>query len=79
MLTKSLSIMSKTKIVIAFKNLHLLWSFVQRIHVVNIEINTADKILICECAEKELDLLDEYEGMVVEEYRPKFPAKSLNQ
>lgn len=68
--------MSKTRIAIAFKNLHLLWSFVQRIRVVNIEINTADNILICECTEQELHLLEEYEGMVVEEYRSKFPSKA---
>lgn len=68
--------MSKTRIVIAFKNLHLLWNFVQRIHVVNIEINTADKILICECTEQDLTLLPQYEGIVVEEYRSPFPTKA---
>jgi len=60
--------MSKIKIAIAFKNIHLLWSFAQRIHALNIEINTTDKILICDCSEEDLNLLPEFEGMVIEKY-----------
>jgi len=68
--------MSKTKIAIAFKNIHLLWSFAQRIHALSLEINTTDKILICDCSEEDLSLLPEFEGMVVEEYRSRVYHKS---
>lgn len=50
---------------IQFSSLHLLWQFAQRIHCVTMEINTTQKTLICDCTEKDMDLLLLYDGRVV--------------
>jgi hypothetical protein len=60
--------MANNKIVIEFRNIHQLWSFAQRIKALNIEIFTAEKILICDCSEEDLTLLQDYAGTVVKTF-----------
>jgi hypothetical protein len=61
--------MSKSKIAIAFKTVDELWSYARKIKAIDIEINTTDKILICDCSKEDLLLLAEYNGIVLEEYK----------
>ena len=61
--------MSRSKIAIAFKTVDQLWSYARKIKAIDIEINTADKILICDCSKEDLLLLAEYNGIVLEEYK----------
>lgn len=61
--------MHKTKITIAFRNVEQLWNFARRIKAIDMEINTQDKILTCDCSVEDLNLLEEYGGVVVGEYK----------
>jgi hypothetical protein len=54
--------MSKEKITIQFSSLHQLWQFAQKIKANNIEIKTKDCLLICDCSEEDLQLLEIYNG-----------------
>lgn len=61
-----LSIMSKKKIVIKFKNIYQLWAFAQHIQAYSIEIIASEMILICDCSEHDLNLLSHYAGEIIE-------------
>jgi len=54
--------MSKQKFTIQFSSLHQLWQFAQKIKANNIEIKTKDCLLICDCSEEDLQLLEIYNG-----------------
>lgn len=60
--------MSKEKIRIQFNNLRQLWEFAQKIKANNIEIRTKDCLLICDCSEEELQLLEKYNGRRIGEF-----------
>lgn len=68
--------MSRQKIAIAFKSVEQLWSYARKIKAVDIEINTSDKILVCDCSKEDLSLLAEYNGMVLKEYKSKLIQNS---
>jgi hypothetical protein len=71
--------MSKSKVAIAFKDIHKLWSFAQKMSAKSLEIITTDMILICHCSESELQLLPEYGGKVILEYTPMRGERSFYQ
>jgi hypothetical protein len=54
--------MSKEKITIQFHNLQQLWQFAQKVKANNLEIRTKDCLLICDCNEQDLLLLEIYNG-----------------
>lgn len=58
--------MPKSRILILFPTIHLLWQFAQRIQAVNIEINTQHRTLLCDCTAEDLKLLAVYEGVIIE-------------
>jgi hypothetical protein len=68
--------MLKTKIHIQFKNINQLWEFARKINAVQFEINTADRVLICDCSEEDLSLLGQFDGKIIEEYTPGSPRSS---
>lgn len=60
--------MSKEKFTIQFSSLHLLWQFAQKIKANNLEIRTRDCLLICDCSEEDLQLLEAYNGRRLEQF-----------
>lgn len=59
--------MSKKQTYIQFENLFQLWQFAQTLNVRSIEIRTGDKLLICECSQKDLQFLHRYRGKITEQ------------
>lgn len=74
-----LSIMSKKKVVIKFKSIYQLWAYAQAIQAYSIEIIASEMILICDCSDKDLRLITEYEGLIVENYTPAFSHTSTSK
>jgi len=60
--------MSKQKVTIQFKNVHLLWNYAQTIECHSMEILAGHMILICECSETDIAMLEHYGGVVIEDY-----------
>ena len=60
--------MSKYKVVVQFKNLYSLWQFAQRVRATDIRIDTSDKTLICQCTQEDLELLQQYQGIILKKY-----------
>lgn len=59
--------LSKTRIKLKFHSVQELWRFAQHINAVNIEINTRERTLICDCNEAEITLaVDEFGAAVAE-------------
>ena len=56
--------MSKRKITIVFESIHQLWAFAQKINTNNIEIITAERILICDCSAEDVKMLREFGGEI---------------
>ena len=64
--------MSKKKVVIKFKSIHQLWAYAQAIQAYSIEIIASELILICDCSDRDLDLLTQYDGHIIENYTSAF-------
>lgn len=47
---------SQPIVVLQFHDMHMLWQFAQVLSCKNLEINTQDKILTCNCSEAEIAL-----------------------
>ena len=60
--------MSKIKVVIHFNNLRQLWQYAQAIEARSIEIRTKELLLICDCTEDDLKLIEKYGGTVVRQH-----------
>lgn len=52
----------KESVVLQFPTIHQLWAFAQAIHVTSMEIQTAGKILICDCHGTDIELAQEKYG-----------------
>ncbi len=59
--------MSKTTVTIKFKSLNQLWNFAQIIQSSSLEIVTKDCMLICDCSEADLKLLNSFDAIIVDE------------
>jgi hypothetical protein len=58
--------MPKKQTLLQFLSLQGLWQFAQTLQATNMEINTREKTLLCECSEAERVCLPEYGGKVME-------------
>jgi hypothetical protein len=59
------------RVVLQFPTLHLLWTFVQTLTSHSAEINTSDRILICDCTEENIaDAVAYFQARVVETIKP---------
>lgn len=58
--------MPQRRIKLLFQSVQELWRFANRINAINIEINTRERTLICDCDAAEITLaVDEFGAVVV--------------
>lgn len=57
----------KKKVILQFRDLNSLWQFARRIQANELEINTDNKSLCCNCSEADLSLAIEFYHAVVAE------------
>lgn len=63
--------MATQRIKIKFHTIHTLWEFAQQIKSVNIEVNTKETTLICDCDEPEIiPAIEKYHGHIIQEHHP---------
>jgi hypothetical protein len=55
------------RVTLQFPDLHLLWSFVQTLRSPNIEINTIDRVLSCNCTDTDVtEAIGRYRAKLVD-------------
>lgn len=70
--------MLKQKTKLVFNTIQDLWHYAQRINAINIEINTRERSLVCDCHELELAIaLDEFNATIANQYAHA-SGKSMN-
>ena len=65
--------MSISKTAIRFKTNFQLWAYAHQIRSANIEIITADQILICDCSDWELEMVSDHCDEIIEGYHFNLP------